>query len=204
MTKLVNVMHRLCKEYSADMDTLSNSLAECSGELEQKLRCSFADCPLHMIPHYLQSALEACRVVHKEACSALPDQDRLASYTKQYCDAVAFFSHPSMLRPIRYVPKTDDCVLKWHLGDIVKSMADDSALSVGEVSSSALESANKHWKTCIGENVGGGRPDSVHPYANEPLVSAVRCIGADFRCMRQRSYVEQESALKARNASPVA
>lgn len=203
-SKLEGSIAKLWDKHRPCLNALAESLAKSALHLESKLQCSFAECPLDSIPHYLQSALEACRRCNNELSSAQPDVAVLQQYVTEYEEAVKFFSHESMLRPVRYIPKAYDHLLIWHMLFLAREMADNQALSLGALGSSALESLNKFLKNALRHNVGGGRKDAKHEYSNDRLVRAFLTLSADLRCMRQRWYVEQEALWKKRKVAEAA
>ena len=199
--KLEGRVHKIWDKHKSILTALSDSLAECSTFLEQQLNRSFDDCPLEQIPHYLQLALEACRCCNNELSSAHPDIDALERSVAEYKQAVSFFSHPNMLRPLRYAIKAYDHILSWHMMPAAREMAKDQALSLGALGSGALESLNKYLKAALRANAGGGRQDVTHLYSNDRLVRAFVVLSADLRCMRRRWYIEQERRWLKRNAA---
>lgn len=197
-TRLECSLPRLWKKLEPHLSSLSHTLRAATPVLEKKMGVKFADCPLHELPFNLQIAFESSRCCNIELSSANPNIDRLQAFIEQYRKAIEYLAHPSMLRPVRYTAKLYDHMLSWHLLDVARSMEDDQALSLGALSSGALESLNKYLKAALRQNVGGGRQDTRHSYSNERLVKAFRTLSADLRCVRQRWYMEQEERARAR------
>ena len=145
--------------------------------------------------------MEACRRCNNELSSAHPDLGVLKQFVLQYSEAIDYFAHSSMLKPLRYIPKAYDHILRWHMLEVAEEMQKDQALRLGAVGSGALEHLSKFLKGSLRQNQGGGRQDTKHEYANDRLVRTFIALSADLRCMRQRFYVEQQALKDASGAS---
>ena len=178
------------------LSALSQYLARCSPQLEKLLKCIFQQCPIDKIPHYLQLAMDSCRRVNIECASAHPDIAKLEQAVHEYVECVSYFSHKCMLRPVRYAVKTYDHIAEQHVVDCAGIMERDRALSMGAVSSGALESLSKVFKSGLRRNVGGGRLDATHEHANDRFVRTFVVMSGDLRCMRKRAAAEITTTTK--------
>lgn len=199
LTRFMNTIDRFWSGFEGVFSELSSKLNQMQSVLEQRLGCSFSTCKLVRLPGMLLQWLTACKECQVQYMSAHPDAEKLAQATGRYKEAVLYFSHTSMLKPLRYAPKAYDHILVHHVPALVANLADDAALSLAAVSSSCLESLNKHLKAALRANPGGGRIDNKYELSNDSEARAFRHLCCMCSCGRWDWYEKMRKGSEGPN-----
>lgn len=192
LKKLFSGIDKIFEALEEPLARLQAELSEAQPLLEAAVLMPLTEAPPKDILTQIKKGIKALSACQKLLNDANPDPDALLREVQEYQDCIVFFQKQCMLQPMRYTAKTYDHVLCYHCPELVEQLSSEPVVSLAAVSSSCLESLNKHFKTAISRYPGGGHPSDGYNIARDPLAGALKWV---FElCASQRTAAYQDIA----------